>query len=457
MTFELKPKRVPKVFDQRIAQEICNLFPENSEKLRTFFAAVASCSPYLYSQMLKEKTWLVNTVSNNDFHILSLLEPLKSETYDSLYLKLRIAKRRAALWIALNDLADTWPLEVVTKNLSEFADEAINLSWRASFLKELKKGKFPKQYDGDPNKVGFFILAMGKLGAFELNYSSDIDLICFFDEEVFHPEDFQNVRRIFINATKNMYRILNENGKDGYVFRTDLRLRPDPSVTPVCMGVDAAERYYASLGRTWERAAFIKARVCAGDHSAGIKFLKNMEPFVWRKYLDYAAISDAHDIRLRIRDHFKTKIGDITLPQHNMKLGRGGIRDIEFFTQTHQIIFGGRDKGLRSRATITSLRAIADKKWLPKALIKDLIENYRFHRTIEHRLQMINDAQTHELPNSDQGFVRLASLMGTEKDDLQKELVERLSKTNSAIEGFLSHKILVRIFKDQAFQKNLRI
>ena len=161
-----------------------------------------------------------------------------------------------------------------------------------------------------------------------------------------------------------------------------------------------------------------------------------MEPFVWRKYLDYAAISDAHDIRLRIRDHFKTKIGDITLPQHNMKLGRGGIRDIEFFTQTHQIIFGGRDKGLRSKATITSLRAIADKKWLPKALVKDLIENYRFHRTIEHRLQMINDAQTHELPNSDQGFVRLASLMGTEKDDLQKELVERLSKTNSAIEGF---------------------
>ena len=140
-----------------------------------------------------------------------------------------------------------------------------------------------------------------------------------------------------------------------------------------------------------------------------------------------------------------------------MKLGRGGIRDIEFFTQTHQIIFGGRDKSLRSKATITSLRAIADKKWLPKALIKDLIENYRFHRTIEHRLQMINDAQTHELPNSDQGFVRLASLMGTEKDDLQKELVERLSKTNSAIEGFLSHKILVRIFKDQAFQKNLRI
>ena len=456
MTFELKPKRVPKVFDQRIAQEIYNLFSENSEKLRNFFASVASCSPYLYSQILKEKSWLVNAVGDKDFNILSLLEALDSETYDALYFKLRVAKRRAALWIALNDLADTWSLEEVTKNLSEFADKAINLSWRASFLKELKKGKFPKQYDGDPNKVGFFILAMGKLGAFELNYSSDIDLICFFDEEVFHPDEFQDVRRIFINATKNMYRILNENGKDGYVFRTDLRLRPDPSVTPVCMGVDAAERYYASLGRTWERAAFIKARVCAGDHSAGINFLKNMEPFVWRKYLDYAAISDAHDIRLRIRDHYKTKKGDITLPKHNMKLGRGGIRDIEFFTQTHQIIFGGRDKGLRSKATVTSLQAIADKKWLPKVLVKDLIENYRFHRTIEHRLQMVNDAQTHELPNSDQGFARLACLMGAEKDDLQKELVDRLSKTNCAIAGFFEPQNTDQNIQSPSFSKEFK-
>ena len=436
MTFEWKPKRVPKIFDQRIAQEVYNLFPESSEYLRNFLAAVASCSPYLYSQLIKDKDWLLNNINNKDFNILSLLEPLKSETYDPLYLKLRIAKRRAALWIALNDLADVWSLEDVMQNLSEFAEKAVNLSWRASFSKELRKGKFPKDYDVDPDRVGFFILAMGKLGACELNYSSDIDLICFFDEETFRPEEFQIVRRIFINATKNMYRLLNENGKDGYVFRTDLRLRPDPSVTPVCMGVDAAERYYASLGRTWERAAFIKAKVCAGDHSAGTKFLKNMEPFVWRKYLDYAAISDAHDIRLRIRDHYKTKIGDITLPKHNMKLGRGGIRDIEFFTQTHQIIFGGRDKSIRPRATTESLRAIADKKWLPKDLVKDLIQNYRFHRTIEHRLQMINDAQTHELPNSDQGFTRLACLIGTEKDDLRTELVERLSKTNSAIEDF---------------------
>jgi len=453
MTFELEPKRVPKIFDQRIAEEVTNAFSESPKNLRNFFAAVASCSPFLYSQILKEKRWLLDVIKDKNFNILSLLEHLKLEPFDSLYVKLRKAKKRAALWVALNDLAGVWSLEDVTKNLSVFAEKAINLSWHASFRKELNKGKFPTHYHLDPDGVGFFILAMGKLGAYELNYSSDIDLICFFDEDLYSPEEFQNVRRTFINATKNLYRVLNENGKDGYVFRTDLRLRPDPSVTPVCMGVDAAERYYASLGRTWERAAFIKARVCAGDHSAGNKFLKNIEPFIWRKYLDYNAISDAHDIRLRIRDHYKTKIGEITLPKHNMKLGRGGIRDIEFFTQTHQIIFGGRDETIRSRETVSSLRAISDKKWLPNGLVKDLIENYRFYRTIEHRLQMINDAQTHELPSSEQGFVRLACLMGKEKDDLKKELFERLSKTNSEIEGFFEPQNTRQISQNISFPK----
>ena len=184
MTFELEPKRVPKIFDQRIAEEVTSAFSESPKDLRNFFAAVASCSPFLYSQILKEERWLQNIIDDKNFNILSLLEPLKFETFDSLYLKLRTAKSRASLWIALNDLAGVWSLEVVTKNLSEFAEKAINLSWHVSFLKELKKGKFPKHYNLDPDNAGFFILAMGKLGAYELNYSSDIDLICFCDEDL---------------------------------------------------------------------------------------------------------------------------------------------------------------------------------------------------------------------------------------------------------------------------------
>ena len=193
MTFEFKPERIPKIFDQRIANEVYDLFPEFPKNLRNFFAATASCSPFLFSQIQNERDWLVDVIKEKEFDLLSLLHPLKSESYDALYFKLRLAKRRAALWIAICDLADIWSLETVTKKLSEFADKAVNLAWGAAFNLELRKGKFPKKHDANPDNVGFFILAMGKLGAYELNYSSDIDLICFFDEEIFNPEEFQAI------------------------------------------------------------------------------------------------------------------------------------------------------------------------------------------------------------------------------------------------------------------------
>jgi len=172
------------------------------------------------------------------------------------------------------------------------------------------------------------VLSMGKMGAYELNYSSDIDLICLFDEARFERDDFFEARKAFIKATRGMSAMLNDRTAEGYVFRTDLRLRPDPAVTPVCMAVEAAERYYESLGRTWERAAYIKARCGAGDQAAGEAFLETLRPFVWRKHLDFAAIEDAHNMRLRIREH-KGLGGRIDLMGHNMKLGRGGIREID--------------------------------------------------------------------------------------------------------------------------------
>ena len=159
---------------------------------------------------------------------------------------------------------------------------------------------------------------MGKMGARELNYSSDIDLICLFDETRFDPTDFHDARTAFVRATRAMSGMLNDLTGEGYVFRTDLRLRPDSGVTPVCMAMEAAERYYESLGRTWERAAYIKARPAAGDLAAGDQFLSVLRPFVWRKHLDFAAIQDAHDMRLAIREH-KGLGGPITLAGHNMK------------------------------------------------------------------------------------------------------------------------------------------
>ncbi|HHX89379.1 MAG TPA: glutamine-synthetase adenylyltransferase, partial [Paracoccus sp.] len=259
--------------------------------------------------------------------------------------------------------------------------------------------------------AGLVALAMGKLGAHELNYSSDIDLICLFDEARFDAADYHDARAAFIRATRRAAALLSDHTGEGYVFRTDLRLRPDPSVTPVCISMEAAERYYESLGRTWERAAYIKARPCAGDLAAGARFLDTLRPFVWRRHLDFAAIQDAHDMRLRIRSH-KGLGGALVLEGHNMKLGQGGIREIEFFTQTRQLIAGGRDEGLRQPDTLGGLAALAGAGWVPEEAARALAGHYRAHREVEHRLQMVNDAQTQLLPATPEGFDRIARFMG---------------------------------------------
>ena len=234
-----------------------------------------------------------------------------------------------------------------------------------------------------------------------------------------------------------MAAILSDIRDGGYVFRTDLRLRPDASVTPVCLSMEAAERYYESVGRTWERAAYIKARVCAGDQVAGNRFLATLKPFVWRKHLDFAAIQDAHDMRLKIRDH-KGLHGPLVLEGHNIKLGRGGIREIEFFTQTRQLIAGGRDDSLRARDTRTGLESLTQADWLPREAAKQLYDHYSYLREVEHRLQMINDAQTQTLPQDSEGFARLAAFMGQESDALREELTARCEAVHVLTEGFFA-------------------
>jgi glutamate-ammonia-ligase adenylyltransferase len=204
---------------------------------------------------------------------------------------------------------------------------------------EIRRGKLPGAAPDDATTAGgMFALAMGKMGAGELNYSSDIDLICLFDQDRYGA-DWQEARAAFIRVTRKMTALLSDTMAGGYVFRTDLRLRPDASVTPVCLAMSAAYSYYEAEGRTWERAAYIKARPCGGDLAAGERFLTSLTPFVWRKHLDFAAIQDAHDMRLRIREH-RGLNRRLTVEGHNMKLGQGGIREIEFFTQTRQLIAG---------------------------------------------------------------------------------------------------------------------
>lgn len=430
--------RTPRIFDTGRGDDaralIGNLLPE----VQGLIIAAASCSPYLMSLLEKEHEWLSDAVGDPGTAVADLIAQARHFEGDKIGDALRQGKRRLALMTALADLGGAWTLEQVTGALSDYADAACGAALRDGLLKQIRRGKLPGMTEDNLDDAGgMVVVAMGKMGAAELNYSSDIDLICLFDETRFAPEDFFDARSAFVRATRMMSGTLSDLTAEGYVFRTDLRLRPDPAVTPVCMGMEAAERYYESLGRTWERAAYIKARPSAGDLEGGATFLQSLRPFVWRRHLDFAAIQDAHDMRLAIREH-KGLGGPITLPGHNMKLGRGGIREIEFFTQTRQLIAGGRDPDLRVRGTCEGLRVLADKGWITQSVAETLSDHYRAHRTVEHRIQMVRDAQTHNLPTKDDGFDRLAAMMDTDTPSLRAGLKERLNEVHDLTERFFA-------------------
>ncbi|MCT4556176.1 MAG: bifunctional [glutamine synthetase] adenylyltransferase/[glutamine synthetase]-adenylyl-L-tyrosine phosphorylase [Pelagimonas sp.] len=438
MTIETRITRLPRPFDPDRAAEAQEAAGWASGAVADLIAGAGGSAPYLHGLILREAGWLEGALAAPEEAAQAVLDDLGAVAPDQLPDALRQAKRRIALLIALCDLGGVWALERVTGTLTDFADRATHLALRATIGAEIRRGKLPGATEEDAETAGGMVaLAMGKMGAGELNYSSDIDLICLFDETRFDPSDFHDARASFVRATRRMSAMLNDLTGEGYVFRTDLRLRPDPSVTPVCMAMEAAERYYESLGRTWERAAYIKARPSAGDLVAGDRFLTALRPFVWRRHLDFAAIRDAHDMRLRIRAH-KGFHGEISLPGHNMKLGRGGIREIEFFTQTRQLIAGGRDPDLRLRGTVPGLRKLAEKGWIPSDVAETLADHYRAHREVEHRIQMVADAQTHDLPKSTEGMERIACLMGMDLPAMQAGIAQRLDEVHELTEGFFA-------------------
>ena len=438
MEFAQKISRLPRAYDSDRGAEGRALFESLSGDLAKLVEGAAGCSPYLLSLMMREAAWMASAFDAPRAALDAEFGRLREVGAPDLPSELRRAKKRVALLTGLADLGGVWSLEEVTGALTNFADLSVQLSLRATLGAEVRRGKLPGMSLDDLETLGgMFVLSMGKMGAYELNYSSDIDLICLFDEARFERDDFFEARKAFIKATRGMSAMLNDRTAEGYVFRTDLRLRPDPAVTPVCMAVEAAERYYESLGRTWERAAYIKARCGAGDQAAGEAFLETLRPFVWRKHLDFAAIEDAHNMRLRIREH-KGLGGRIDLMGHNMKLGRGGIREIEFFTQTRQLISGGRDTDLRVRGTVPALGVLAQKGWVPEDVAETLVNHYRAHREVEHRVQMIADQQTHLLPTTGEGMEQLAAFMGVERGAMEKELTERLEEVHALTEGFFA-------------------
>ncbi len=324
---------------------------------------------------------------------------------------LRVARRRAALTIALADIAGLWPLAQVTRALSDFADRAIGLAIDDQLRALAANGAIELAYPDTPSRgSGLVVLGMGKLGGQELNYSSDVDLIVLYDLERVRGPDRDSLQKHFVRLVRGVVKLLEERTGDGYVLRTDLRLRPDPGATPLAMSTDGAEFYYETLGQNWERAAMIKARPVAGDREAGEAFLERLRPFLWRRHLDFAAVQDIHSIKRQIHAHRGGAA--VALAGHNIKLGRGGIREIEFYAQTLQLIWGGRNPALRLRATCAALAALADAGRADHGTVADLTACYEYLRRVEHRLQMIADQQTQTLPTDEPGLAQLAIFLG---------------------------------------------
>ena len=320
-----------------------------------------------------------------------------SEDEAAIMTALRLAKQEAALLIALADIGGIWDVPKVTGALAEFADHVMSCSLSWLLREAVAAGKFRIENPDNPQQhCGLVVLAMGKHGACELNYSSDVDLIVFFDPETTAIPEGVNAAQLFIQITRRIARLLQERTADGYVLRVDLRLRPDPGSTSVAISLPAAENYYETLGQNWERAALIKARPVAGELDLGANFLKGLAPFIWRKYFDYAAIADIHAMKRQI--HSVRGHAEVAVAGHDVKLGRGGIREVEFFVQTQQLIFGGRRPQLRGSRTLDMLQELHRDGWVTADAVEDLTQSYLYLRKIEHRLQMIADEQTQRLP-----------------------------------------------------------
>jgi len=302
---------------------------------------------------------------------------------------LRRERRALALALAVGDLAGAFPLARVMAELSAFADRALEKAISAAILHRVP--------GADP--AGFIALALGKHGAGELNYSSDIDPILLYDPVYLPRRERDEPAEAAQRYAREVVRLLSEVTAEGYVFRVDLRLRPASEVSPLALSVNAATTHYESSALAWERAAFIRARACAGDIAAGKAFLETIRPFVWRRSLDFGAIEEVRRLSLRIRARYAGPLEPC--PGFNLKQGRGGIREIEFFAQTHQLIHGGRDPSLRHRGTRAALDALAAAGVIPAEDARVLGEAYDRLRAVEHRLQMIADQQTHSLPGGD--------------------------------------------------------
>ncbi len=389
--------------------------------LRALLLGLADHSPFLWQLVARAPERLVALVEGDpeaanaalvaSQRIAGRVAPGATPDLDAVGAALRLHRAEHALLVALADIGGVWSLADVTTALSDFADASVSAAADAMLFQAMATGRFlPPDRQEPQRESGLIILALGKHGAGELNYSSDIDLVVFFDPERAPLKDGLAPTPFFTKLAQGLAKLLQERTAEGYVHRVDYRLRPDPGSTPTALSLQSAYVYYETLGQNWERAAYIKARAMAGDVPTGERFLADLKPFVWRKYFDFASIADVHAMKRQI--HAVRGHDTIAVAGHDIKLGRGGIREIEFFVQTQQLVFGGRRPDLRGRGTLPMLARLVEDGWIDAAARDELSAAYDFLRTIEHRLQMLRDEQTQRLPTDAidlENFARFAS------------------------------------------------
>ncbi|MDH5785938.1 MAG: bifunctional [glutamate--ammonia ligase]-adenylyl-L-tyrosine phosphorylase/[glutamate--ammonia-ligase] adenylyltransferase [Chromatiales bacterium] len=403
---------------QQIAERLNDTLPALDETQIAEAQRVLALSEFVSQSLQRDSKLLADLVDSNDLY--RNYEPLDYAASLKAYLgdcadekqlgeMLRRYRRREMVRIAWRDLAGRADLVETTADLSYLADACIDAALERLYEWHCKQWGTPMSGEGEQQRL--VVIGMGKLGAYELNFSSDVDLIFCYDQEGETGGGRRAIanQEFFIKLGQALIRTLDATTAYGFVFRVDMRLRPFGESSALAVSFDAMENYYQVHGREWERYAMIKARVCAGDKNAGEELMARLRPFVYRKYVDYGAFESLREMKEMIAREVKRKG-----MEDNVKLGAGGIREVEFIGQAFQLIKGGREPTLQRRRILTVLEALRGFNLLPDFVVDELVVAYTFLRNTEHRIQEWAEQQSHMLPTDEVGRARLANGMGFE-------------------------------------------